>query len=457
MRMEDAPYSLCERLGKALCPELTIEDLQRVRQAVDLAVNALSDRTPSELAATGSWQAYGKRAAALARTHRSRDAYLAFLDRDQREDWKSPSQRQDFRTALTRLGSYDLLEQLPSFLRWALANEPRSDRRQALIKDLFPDLNLTPVSDEDAPDEPLTAGVLKMTRFLLEVPPRAAAGPPQKTVRPPKAIRKKQSSGAYATLTALRIHERRKRSDDPDYCWRLRFWQEVCRDRHIGPFEKAAMAILMVSGARPSELSDRHGVRIWASPDGKRLIITVRGAKCGSETRRTAGKGQTHRHLHLRAQTPMAKWLAETALKYPGQRFLFRLKTPRFDAGGKPLTRVERSRRVSQRLGKLCRRIGKQAYPRMRKHLTPYVFRHALASDLRGTSNHSPEAVAQILGHQSDRTQQHYGSSKRLRREASPFACQIRAVEASDAVRSPNRPFRARVEPDSLVARGQGA
>ncbi|WP_417476109.1 site-specific integrase [Leisingera sp.] len=455
MRLDDAPVRVLDKLRQALRPEVSIDDLQQVRHAADLALNAQSDRTPSELAATGSWQTYGKRAASLARSHPSRDPYLVFLDRDQREDWKNSSQRQDFRTALTRLGSNTLLEQLPHFLHWALANEPSSNRRQALINDLFPELSLRPVTIEDDPEESLAYAVLKVSRFLIEVPPKAAAGPPQKTIRPSKASRKKQSSGAYAALAALRTHERRKRSDDPDYCWRRRFWQEVCRDRHIGALEKAAIAILMISGARPSELSDQHGVGIGVSPDGTHLIIAIRGAKCGSETGHTIGKGQARRHLKLQAQTPMTKWLAQTALQYPKQRFVVRFKTPHSDAGGRPLTQTERSRRASQRLGKLCRRLGKQAFPRMRKSLTPYVFRHALASDLRGTSSHAPEAVAQILGHQSDRTQQHYGSSKKLRGNASPFARQIRAVKASDAVRSPHRPYRSKEELSSPITRSR--
>jgi integrase len=76
---------------------------------------------------------------------------------------------------------------------------------------------------------------------------------------------------------------------------------------------------------------------------------------------------------------------------------------------GVHLPTAERHRRVSVSRGKLMKPLGKRAFPHLRYNLTAYIFRHALAANMKVSGQFYPEAIARAPGHQSTRTQVHYG------------------------------------------------
>lgn len=78
-------------------------------------------------------------------------------------------------------------------------------------------------------------------------------------------------------------------------------------------------------------------------------------------------------------------------------------------------------------------KAGRLAFPNLQETITPYVLRHALASDLKA-ANISPDKIAQILGHQASESQQAYGFAV-----CSSGAVSIDGVRATHPVRSTHR------------------
>ena len=66
-------------------------------------------------------------------------------------------------------------------------------------------------------------------------------------------------------------------------------------------------------------------------------------------------------------------------------------------------------KKSADRLGKMFVREGRKIFPGSTQNLTPYVFRHALTSSRRSDSWISGETLSYLLGHQSDRSKNHYG------------------------------------------------
>lgn len=72
-------------------------------------------------------------------------------------------------------------------------------------------------------------------------------------------------------------------------------------------------------------------------------------------------------------------------------------------------------KKSADRLGKMFVREGRKIFPEATQNLTPYVFRHALASSLRSKGGASGETLSCLLGHQSDRSKNHYGDFSKSR------------------------------------------
>jgi integrase len=114
---------------------------------------------------------------------------------------------------------------------------------------------------------------------------------------------------------------------------------------------------------------------------------------------------------------------------------------------------AERHRRVSVSLGKLVKRLGRIAFPRFARALTPYAFRHALAAEMKASGVFTEAEIAAALGHLSARTQQHYGSATSSRGLGAERARQITAIRAADPVRAARQRWR----PEGPAAGAEGA
>lgn len=176
--------------------------------------------------------------------------------------------------------------------------------------------------------------------------------------------------------------------------WRERLFQ------HIPYRHKAAAAICALTGARPAEV---RGVEIVRYGEG--LLLRIPGAKL------TSHSGQPERALLIGLDSVEARYLNGLA-----------------EAG--PVT-------VSGSAQALCaavQRAGRKAFPRARQLVSPYVYRHALASDLKA-EGHDPERIAECLGHRATESQSAYG-----RAVHGGQACGVLAVRASMPVRVTHRP-----------------
>ncbi|AWZ22002.1 hypothetical protein RTM1035_09708 [Roseovarius sp. TM1035] len=417
--------------------------------AYQLALHSSIKYSIADLYRSGSWQKYEQRAAALARKHPSRDPYAAYLSRAEHDDWSGVNSRQSYRSALVRLAAQTVLEVGPSFWRYVLVKTNDTEARNQLVRQLKRHLDEEVWYQIKTVTAALSSVELKKLRgaaaFLIQVPPdpehtavrRASTNGQKKSSKPRTENSKKK------TLYALNQHQRRRAKESPGYDWRSHLWaRAVLPDRYLDDNARAAIAVLMLTGCRPSELADDLGVVIMAFERGDldHLAFEISGAKLAEADAGGHGKGQDLRKIEICCQTPEAHWLFTHVSDHSGGQMLIKLAAPTHSLTGLALMPTERQRRVTNRLGKLMERLGRIAFPRLQQRLSPYVFRHALSSDLRsGGAGWSKEEIAIALGHQSTRTQSNYGSSNTSRGLAGNRAEQVTQVSALNPVRSSER------------------
>ena len=171
----------------------------------------------------------------------------------------------------------------------------------------------------------------------------------------------------------------KRRSKKQDIKGLPKNWQSVLIDE-VQTKDRTAALISAVTGCRPDEMA--KGVKVVVSEDS--VTVTIRGAKV-SET-----SGQPVRTL---TYTITPKGLV--------QRLARRL------SHGENVVKIDDPRRFSTSI----RDAGKRAFPDLRRTLTPYCFRHQVASDLKA-STLSSDDVSRSMGHCSDKTTVMYGHTK---------------------------------------------
>ena len=156
--------------------------------------------------------------------------------------------------------------------------------------------------------------------------------------------------------------------------------REGWRDKlfeHIDPRYKDALAVAILTGARPCEIE--RGITIRRHQAG--LEITIGGAKVGRD------RGQPVRTLLVSSDCAAISHL-EAMLD--GDNCKVSTNAKRF------------SDAVAQ--------ASERAWPRMRLRVTPYTLRHAVASSLKA-AHVDPVGIAEALGHRATRSAQVYGQS----------------------------------------------
>lgn len=401
----------------------------------------------SELYRSGTWQKYEQRAAALARKHPSRDPYAAYVSWTEHGGWAGANSRQSYRSALVRLAAQTVLELALGYWRHVLTETTDTEARKQLVRHLRFNLDEETWCQIKSATNLISRSELKTfgraVAFLIQVPP----DPEHKAVR--RRLNDGQSKSPRAeaskkqTLYALNQHQRRRVKENPGYDWRSHFWaRAVLPDRYIDDNARAAIAVLILTGCRPSELADNLGVVVRAfERDGDNILVfEIFGAKLADANAEGHGKGQERRWIEVCCQSPESGWLFAHVSHHCDGQMLISLAAPVRSQMGIALMPTERQRRVTNSLGKLIERLGRIAFPRLQHRLSPYVFRHALSSDLRsGGGRWSSEEIAVMLGHQSTRTQSNYGSANTSRGLAGNRAEQITQVSALSPVRRPER------------------
>ncbi|MBO9432533.1 site-specific integrase [Sulfitobacter sp. R18_1] len=398
--------------------------------------------TPEVLVASGTWQKYEQRVAALARSNRNNDPFSAFLKKDRTQGWASVNTRQANRSALVRMAGQMIAEHAPIFWKEVLTLTDAGPARSALIDQLNGTVDADAMARMRAARESLNGTernrLAQAVAFLIAMPPDPAHRALRRRQPKEDTNPKKKPIPAIAALRALNRHEYGKRKKNPAYCWRSHFWKTALTDDYVSAQRCAIIATLMLTGCRPVELSARLGVTVeLGEANGENtLTFTVKGAKTAPELGpELEAKGQALRRIEMTCQSPESIWLRDYIAQSGSARLEIKEATTPRSPSGMWLSVAEQERRLTVSLGKLMTRLGARAFPRQRKNVTPYVFRHALAADMKADEKISDEIIAACLGQQSTRTLQHYGGSNRGRKLRSVRSQQIIRVTASSPIR----------------------
>jgi integrase len=149
------------------------------------------------------------------------------------------------------------------------------------------------------------------------------------------------------------------------------------------------LALLWATGCRPAELE--KGISFGKYADG--WGFTIQGCKINEEKKR----GQEKRVFKLDVVDEQLKARLEALYK--------RL----YKNDQKPAVFQLSEETTINGLAKYTRRLSQKLWPRRKEHVSPYSFRHALATDLKNATGLSRSTVAQVLGHRSEASQDAYG------------------------------------------------
>ncbi|WP_144435590.1 site-specific integrase [Roseovarius atlanticus] len=420
--------------------------LEASLQAHDLANHSQKNVSMAKLYESGTWAKYEQRAKSLARKHPSRDPFRAYLICDEHGTFLSSNSRQSYRSALVRLAARDVLELAPPLWHQILNLAAGEDKKRDLERTISAYIDgETWDHIQQASGNLSNVQLRKLERaveFIITVQPDPDHTALRHRSRQPSSTETKSGSSTSknSTLYKLNQHQRRRAKVLSAYDWRSHFWNAaVMSDTHLDDRRRACIAAMMLTGCRPSELCDDLGVTVDAVglEENQRLAFEIAGSKCIESGAIHPGKGQERRYIEIVCKTPEAAWLFDHVAEQPDRAVRLFLGAPTYDRKGIELMATERRRRVSDQLGKLIARLGKVAFPRLNCNLSPYVFRHALASDLRASAHQFNRCgIASALGHQSEKTQQHYGSPNTSKGLNGSRAVQITHVSATSPVRA---------------------
>lgn len=165
--------------------------------------------------------------------------------------------------------------------------------------------------------------------------------------------------------------------------WRHRMWSAAAGSKKY----RLPLAVIACCGCRPAELKNGVTVKLV---DGDQLYFRIEGVKVDED------KGHKLRSVTFALADPEAHpefiWLRDQVR----------------DAGGEKRVNIS----DANAFGMAVSRFSKNAFPRMRNTVTPYVYRHAVAQMMKTDPDTDQETIAQVLGHITDRTQRHYGTRK---------------------------------------------
>jgi integrase len=183
-----------------------------------------------------------------------------------------------------------------------------------------------------------------------------------------------------------------------------------------------ALAVLWITGCRPAELE--QGIELAARRD--QLVVKIMGAKCVDADGRE--RGQPTRHIGFSID----------ADANPALRFLHALAARNAVNGIGKYTITHNKDYLYNSVVAL----GRSAFPKLRTRISPYCFRHQVASDLKAATSDREitlEEAAKVMGHLSDYSIGAYGHAVHGRRGRGgrvniPFVSATRPVKHSPKV-----------------------
>jgi integrase len=173
--------------------------------------------------------------------------------------------------------------------------------------------------------------------------------------------------------------------------WRENMWERAFEPewQEARPQLLPALAVLWLTGCRPAEI--QQGVRMFLR--GDLLAIEVAGAKCTDAGGRERGQPKRHYGFKIDADAT------------PALMFLRALVAQNTVNGSGQCQVIHNA----DYLYNSVIALGKSAFPTLRTRVSPYCFRHQMASDLKADPNVQLEDAAKFMGHLSDYSIGKYG------------------------------------------------
>lgn len=151
--------------------------------------------------------------------------------------------------------------------------------------------------------------------------------------------------------------------------WRESIWVAASTPewQQSRPQLMPALAVLWITGCRPAEIE--KGIELVAGRD--QLVVKITGAKCEDAGGRE--RGQPTRHIGFSVD----------ANANPALRFLHALAVQSAaDGTGRYTIRHNKDYRYNSVVA-----LGRSAFPKLRTRISPYCFRHQVASDLKAAAS----------------------------------------------------------------------
>lgn len=206
--------------------------------------------------------------------------------------------------------------------------------------------------------------------------------------------------------------------------WRETVWATASTPewQQSRPQLMPALAVLWITGCRPAELE--QGIDLVAGPG--RLVVKITGAKCIDAGGRQ--RGQPTRHIGFSID----------ANANPALLFLHAL-VGRYAVNGDGKHTITHNKDY---LYNSVVALGRSTFPTLRTRISPYCFRHQVASDLKAATSDDDitlEDAAKFMGHLSDYSIGSYGHAAhgrkgRVGRVKAPFVSAARPIKHSPKV-----------------------
>jgi integrase len=192
--------------------------------------------------------------------------------------------------------------------------------------------------------------------------------------------------------------------------WRENMWKRASEPdwRESRPQLLPALAVLWLTGCRPAEI--QQGVRMLLR--GDLLAIEVAGSKCTDAGGRERGQPKRHYGFNITDETNAALTLLRELAAQNTVNGIGEYKVTH----------------DPDYLYNSVVALGKSTFPKLRTRVSPYCFRHQIASDLKADPNVQLEDAAKFMGHLSDYSIGKYGHAihgGKGRGRPKPLAVQI--------------------------------
>ena len=176
-----------------------------------------------------------------------------------------------------------------------------------------------------------------------------------------------------------------------------------------------------IAGTKTSTSEAKHDVRTLTQNE-RNLLGRLSNERSEIDYN---NRGQKHRYIIHAHINPITGWYHEILRKYGKQAIniptAFENELSKLNLKLERITVVPTehfsgrsdTRKAADNLYKMFVREGQKIFPKAKKNLTPYVFRHGFATYLRNQPETPLKTISSALGHQSDKSQRHYGLSKK--------------------------------------------